>query len=395
MSRADTLERPTTEPTDLLVIPPATALAVLTDSEKFDQFYTRVKAEVDAHVPDVTTAKGREAIKALAFKVTKTKTAIDAAGKLLTEEWRVQTAKVDASRKAIRDKLDALRDETRRPVTEWEEAEEARVLRCQAVLAGLKRSAVIGIDDTSELIEARLAEVEAIEITKAEFGETFEFATDTKAQTITALTIGRGRLIKEEADRAELVRLRAENEERERREAAERAAAEEREREAAEARAAAERAEAEERQRAEAAEKVEAERKAREEAATKEAAEAADRRATEAAETARVAAETQAREAQEARDREHADQLARQTRETEAEQAEARRLQEQQAWRDREADDARRASEARAADVAHRSGIMKAAKEAIIEHGVVDEATAKAIVLAIAAGSVPHVTIAF
>lgn len=43
----------------------------------------------------------------------------------------------------------------------------------------------------------------------------------------------------------------------------------------------------------------------------------------------------------------------------------------------------------------HRGRLMKAAKEAIMEHGGIKEDAAKAIVLAIVGGSVPHVTLEF
>lgn len=43
--------------TALVVVEPETALAVLTDPERFDDFLARVKAFTDALVPDTSTAK--------------------------------------------------------------------------------------------------------------------------------------------------------------------------------------------------------------------------------------------------------------------------------------------------------------------------------------------------
>jgi colicin import membrane protein len=53
-------------------------VAVLTDGAKFDALYASIKAEATAHQPDTATDKGRKAIAAMAFKITRTKTAIDA-----------------------------------------------------------------------------------------------------------------------------------------------------------------------------------------------------------------------------------------------------------------------------------------------------------------------------
>ena len=76
---------------------------VLLDRERFDQFYEAIKAETDKLVPDLTTEKGRKEIASMAHKVAKTKTAIDAAGKLLNEEARSKINIVDAARRDIRD----------------------------------------------------------------------------------------------------------------------------------------------------------------------------------------------------------------------------------------------------------------------------------------------------
>lgn len=381
--------------TDLAVLNPATSVAILTDAERFDAFYARVKEEVAGHTPDLSTAAGRKAIASLAFKVTKTKTALDEAGKKLTEDKRKEIAAVDAARKNIRDKLDALRDEVRKPLTDWEVAEEARAQRCQQVLASLKSAAVITIDDTGDTLTARIADLEAIQITAAEFADAFEFATDAKASAVQALTAGRDRLAQEEADRAELARLRREAEEREAREAAERAERERHEREAAEARQREEeeraRAEEEQRRRDAAAARAKADAEAQAQAAK----DAAERAAREAEERARLEERRLADEAAAEERRLNEDRLAEERRQREAAQAEAQRLAEEQAAAERKAAEEREAVARRSADVVHRGSIMRAAKEALMEHAELEEGAAKAVVLAIAAKSIPHVSIAF
>lgn len=349
---------------------------VLLDRERFDQFYKAIKAETDKLVPDLTTEKGRKEIASMAFKVAKTKTAIDAAGKLLNEEARARINIVDAARRDIRDKLDALKDEVRRPLTEWEAREEERIAACDALIERMKAAAVVSLEDTAETVAQRLAKVKAFALDEGQFQNSLPLATAQQEAAVQALTAAHARLVKEEADRAELERLRAEAAEREARERA-----------AAEAKAA---AEAVERQRQEA--EARAARAAEEEQARIAAA------AKAAEEAARAAAEARANEERLAAERAHAEALAAEKRRADeaeaARKAEADRVEREAAAK--RAEDERVAAEAarRAADQEHRSKIMGAAKQAIMGHGV-GEQTARAIVLAIAAGDVPAVSIRF
>lgn len=382
MNSTDVAERPAG--TEVTVFVADNPVAVLTDQKKRDAFYERVKAEVEKHTPDLTTKRGRDAIASLAFKVVKTKTALDEAGKKLTEDKRAEITAVDDARRAIRQQFDALRDAVRRPLTDWETAEEARAERCKTVLANLKALAVIAYDDSSEAVADRLDTVEATIITKADFADSYEFAVDTRANAIAALTAGIARLQQEERDRAELARLRREAEERAAEQEAERAAAAEAARIEAEARAA-EAAKAE-------AERAAAERERQAEETRRQEAEA---QARAAADEARAEAERLA-ESERATEREaHELELEAQRQARAAAEAEAQRLADEQAERERQAAETRRAEEARAKDRAHRGTIMSAAKEALMEHVEIDEPLAKRIVLAIAAGSIPAVQIQY
>ncbi|MEC7798104.1 MAG: hypothetical protein VX755_12385 [Pseudomonadota bacterium] len=349
---------------------------VLLDRERFDQFYEAIKAETDKLIPDLTTEKGRKEIASMAFKVAKTKTAIDAAGKLLNEEARAKINLVDAARRDIRDKLDALKDEVRRPLTEWEAREEERIAACEALIESMKAAAVVSMDDTAETVGQRLAKVSAYALDEGQFQSALPAALAQQEASVQTLTAAHARLVKEEADRAELERLRAE--------AAERA---ERERQEAEAKAA---AEAAERARQEA--QARAARAAEEEQARIAAA------AKAAEDAARAAAEARANEERLAQQRAHDEALAAEKRRADeaeaAREAEARRVALAEAQAAAAAEAQRKADEARAADLEHRSKIMGAAKQAIMGHGV-GEQTARAIVLAIAAGDVPNVSIRF
>lgn len=349
---------------------------VLLDRERFDRFYEAIKAETDKLVPDLTTEKGRAAIKAMAFKVTKTKTAIDDAGKLLKEEAQATVNKVDAARREIKTRLEALRDDVRKPLTEWEAREEERIAACDALIERIKAAAVVSMDDTVATVANRLANVKAFALDEGQFQSSLPLALAQQEATVTALISAHARLVKEEADRAELERLRAEAAEREAKERAE-----------AEAKAAAEAAERE-RQEAEArAARAAEEQQARIAAAAKAAEDAA-----------RAAAEARANEERLAQQKAHDEALAAEKRRADeadaARKAEADRIARETAAREAAEKAAADADAKRAADQEHRGKIMGAAKQAIMGHGV-GEQTARAIVLAIAAGDVPAVSIKF
>lgn len=376
---------PVTSPgTALVAAVTENPVLVLVEPKKFDDFYDAIRREVDAHQPDTSTLKGRKAIASLAHKVTRTKTAIDDAGKKLNEDARKQIAVVDAARRDIRERLEALATEARRPLTDWEAAEEERLTECQAVIARLEAAAVIGADDTSVTVAERLAWVEAAELPTDRFQDLRPAAVAAQATAIGALQAGRDRLLQEEADRAELARLRAEAAERE--EAARRAAEEQ-------ARAAEEQARAEAaRVKAEAAARAEEQRQRLEE-------ERIERERREAAEAAQREAERQARVEQErieAAHRAEQERLRRQAEEAEQALAAERAAREREE-RERQAEAERVAAEERKRqeDQEHRRKTMTAAKEALMTAASITEEAARAIVLAIARDQIPHVSIKF
>jgi len=113
-------------PSTLVYVEPASVETVFVAAGALDPLIDQVAALVRAHKPDVTTAKGRKEIASLAYKVAQTKTYLDDQGKDLVARYKEIPKKVDANRLAMRNRLDALRDEARRPLTNWE-AEQAQI----------------------------------------------------------------------------------------------------------------------------------------------------------------------------------------------------------------------------------------------------------------------------
>lgn len=414
--------------TDIALIVEHNPQIVLLEQEKYDAFYAHVKAETAGLEPDTSTAKGRDAIRSMAAKVTKSKTAIDKARLDLTRAWREQTTQVNEAGKKITADLDALAIEVRKPLTEWEDAEKARKERCEAAIRGIKADMVVGIDDTAAGVRERGARIYGLKFEEPEWTGFVTEATEARAQAVETLKAAMARLTKEEADRAELARLRAEQTEREAKEAAEREAKAAVEAKREYARSVIEHihqcglgmiggqpypyaillhelekkivvTEDEFGDMAGEVEKARIETLGRVVAASEAAAERVRQQAAqEAAAEAREAEMRKAREAQEMRDRKHQEELeAANRRAAEAEleaQAELDRIAKAEAARKAEEDRLAAEKAQREANQAHRAAIKTNAKLAIMSCGA-DEETAKKIVMAIIAGEVPAVTLEF
>ncbi|HCO1667016.1 TPA: hypothetical protein N7M37_001163 [Escherichia coli] len=119
---------------DLVVIEKKNAMAVFTNNDQLDPLIEAIEKEARSLVPDVTTKKGRDAIASMAHKVARSKTYIDNAGKDLVAELKALPKQIDESRRVVRERLDALKDEVRRPLTEWE-AEQERIKAEEAMIA--------------------------------------------------------------------------------------------------------------------------------------------------------------------------------------------------------------------------------------------------------------------
>jgi len=352
--------------TELATVTAETALAVLNSPEKFDELIGKIRAEVNAHVPDLTTKKGRDAIKSLAYKVTRTKTALDDAGKELNAGKRAEINAVDEVRRKVREDLDALAADARKPLDEWEAKEAERQDFVSRIMTLINGATQFPDTYTSADIQIRIDELDALEFDADIFQDGLEIAIGAKSSALDGLSASLVRATQAEADAAELAELRRKDAERIE---ADRVAAEDA------ARIAAEKA-AEDARIAE----VFAEQERRE----KEA---------EAAETKRLADIKAAEDRAAASAKAEADRIAKEA--IDKANAEAETLRQAEANRQAEATRIANETAAREADKAHRGSVMKAAKESMMEHGGITEDQARKIVLAIVAGEVPNVKLAF
>lgn len=348
---------------------------VLLDRAKFSAWYEKLKADAPTDV-DISTNKGRDVLRSFAARVRSEKAAIDKERLRLTADWRDMVSQANDAGKEIREQLDALAEEVRRPLTEWEEAEKARADKVEAIISGFKTQRFVEMSETAESIRTRGTTIYQTELDADVFQDRLDEAQREKDETVAHLKSALDRAVKAEAEAAELVRLREE---------AARKAEEEERVKAAQEQA---RKEAEEL-------KVYEERRA---AAEKAALEEIERERADAADRARREAE-QAAEAERAEERRQheaalaAEREAREKVEREA-QAERDRIAAEKADRAAKAEKVAAEERARQENKEHRTKVKTAAKQAIMTCGA-DEETAQKIVLAMIAGEIPAVTIKF
>lgn len=249
------------EVTDLVVIEKQNAMAVFTTKEQLDPIIEAIEKEARSLVPDVSTRKGRDAIASMAHKVARSKTYIDNAGKDLVAELKALPKQIDESRRIVRERLEALKDEVRRPLTEWE-AEQERIKAEEAMNALHAEALEMNIKFDQELAAKFEADHEMALLMNEKFDRDRE---EQRRQAEQAQRERDERLKQEAAEQARRdaeAKHKAEIEAAARREAEEKARAEaaERQRIEAEQRAAREKQEAEARAEREKAAAVEAER---------------------------------------------------------------------------------------------------------------------------------------
>ncbi|HFV9295523.1 TPA: cell envelope biogenesis protein TolA [Serratia fonticola] len=333
-----------------IVIEPVNALAVLTQPDHIEQILQQVEEEVSAFVFDASTKKGRDAMASLGLKVAKTKTYLDGLGKDLVTEYKEVPKKIDASRKVVRDRLDALKERVLQPKLEWEaeqerlKAEEEARLAAEAYNAMRDEADRMNAEFDAAAAAALAARIEADHELALLMNEKHDRdVAEAKAEA------ERQRIAHEE----ELKRLAAEQAKRD----AEAKIATSAQREA-DAKAALKRAEQD----------------------AKDAAALAEKQRLEALQRAETEKQ-QAIEAEQRRAKEEADRI-----KAEAEQKEHARLTEEK----RIADEADR----RAKDVAHRKIVNNEALAALVKAGV-PENFAKICIVEIAKNAVPHCAITY
>lgn len=350
------------ETTEIALLPDPITPAIFQEAGRLDAILAEIKAKVDAFEVDATTASGRKDATSFAYKITRSKTALDEAGAKLVEEAKKTVAEVDAERRRVRGAMDAMRDTVRAPIERWEAQEAERVARLNERLAALAAPNVFGWAAAD--IKRVLIEAEGVRLDTS-WQERFDDAKAAKEALVAFLTERLEEARAREEAAAELDRLRQA--------AAERLKADQ---EAEVARRAAEKAAERE--------KAEQERQNREEAARAAAVEAAREQAKR--EEAEKVAQAEARQR-------HAEQQAEEAKAAAARAAEEATQREK--IRAAQAMEAVRAKEEAMLAQKRRQAALRKAIAAGLEAEVtgLSAGAADAVAAAIIAGKIPHVKV--
>ena len=320
--------------------------------------YAEFRAQLDGlrklneeTVFDYEDSKGNKDARSHVYKLRQTKSAVEKARKTEKSESLEYGRRVDEQAKEIYVEIDKMIEVHAKPLEEIEQRETDRIEHHKTNLSEIegagRQTTEQWLDLPLEVMRDRLAEVEAESIGEDRWEEFALIAAQTKDAAVALMRDAIARREKHDAEQAELERLRAESEERDRTEREEHL-----------------RKEGEERERRESEAKAKAER------------EAAERRELEL----KLAAETAEREKAEAEQR-----AANAEKETEE------RLRREAA--DRAVKEAAEATE-READKKHRAATNRAAVAAFVKGGLSEDVAKQAVTL-IAQKAVPNVSIAY
>ncbi|NAP01981.1 hypothetical protein B1F73_15120 [Pseudomonas syringae] len=340
-----------------------------------NQFLQAVTAKVTAEVPDLSTRKGRDRIASLAATVSKSKTAVEKPGRDYLKRLKEMPKVVETELREFVTKMDALRDATRKPLTDWEEANDRRIDAHNDGIQRIKDLAVFAETPSAANVAQIIADLELVEINDS-WEEFLAEAAQAKDRSLASLRTLLADRTKHEAELAEIAKFNAEKAERE-----------QRERDAEIARQAVERAQREAEQKAQA----EREAAARREQELKDQAE----RQRLQIKLQEEQAERQKLQAEQDRiagmQRAEQERLAAEQRQAEA--VERARLAEVKRQEDAKAEELRQ-QKAREDDKAHKASINRAALEAFIAGGMPEECARQAVTL-IARRKIPAVSIQY
>lgn len=348
--------------TEVTVLP---SLPAAYTAESLEDLFAKVKAEVEAHVPDIETVEGRKHIKSLAAKISSSKTAIDKPMRDYLREIKALPKVVEKNARESVERFDALRDATLKPLSDAQAHQDAIISRMDEIVRLCSQDGL-----QSDTVRSMWDEVNAVEIETTFWPELIKKAKASYDGAVAAVDSTLARIIREENQAAELERLRKESEENAQRE---------RDRQISEE--AARKAQEEERMRAE--QRILDERNKAEQG----------RLAKLKAEQDKAEAEKRLAEQQEQakRDAELAEQQAKERERIAAENAK-KQAEEQQALalqRHKEEE------EKRAADKAHRVAVNRAALADLIAQTSLTEEQAKAVITAVAKGLVANMKVIY
>ena len=214
--------------------------AIFLDKQNFVPMLQQVKLVARGLVADPTTKEGASQRKALSRKIGSLKTAIEAEGKKVAAALKEKPKLIDATRKEVKDTLEMLQDELLKPLKEIE-ARQNEIIEISNLPASAVGCDSYGIQDVINVLETHAHDEK---YWKESYADAMAAVTEARRQLNAMLDSA----LKQEEDKREYERLKAEEAERNRQLAEEaaqaKAEAEEVKRKAEDAKRAQEKAEA-------------------------------------------------------------------------------------------------------------------------------------------------------
>jgi len=155
-------------------------------------FISQIKDGLTKEVPDVSTIEGRQRIASLAAKISRSKSAVERPGRDYLRQIKAQPRIIEKELREFVQAVDAIRDEIRQPLTDWEKEEDARIAIHESNLEFMK-SFVNNFDSdtgaiyTSKELTIRLDELKSLKVDDS-WNEYKSKALSTKDTTISKLT---------------------------------------------------------------------------------------------------------------------------------------------------------------------------------------------------------------
>lgn len=147
--------------------------ATIFKGDGLDPFFQHIKQSVN-EVPDLTTKKGRDRIASLAAQVSRSKTAVEKHGRDNLRRVKELPKRLEAELREFVNQCDTLRDEVRKPLTDWEEEqdriakEKAEQESAAALAAQVENDHEIGLLMNREFDRLAAEQIEAAKREQAE-----------------------------------------------------------------------------------------------------------------------------------------------------------------------------------------------------------------------------------
>lgn len=198
--------------TDVVVIPIETISDKTAPSvfghNGLTRFVELARATVIGEVPDLSTEKGRKRVKSLAMSVVKAKTAVNDAGRAYLKRLKEMTKPIEKELREFEEAMDALRDEIRKPVDDWQAAEDAKKAALQTAIDQVVARFTLPSDADVDTIQAAMFALEQEPLTEDVFGKRLEEAEGKRTYGMALLTKQLAQRQQHDQEQAELAESR-------------------------------------------------------------------------------------------------------------------------------------------------------------------------------------------